>query len=1409
MTLQLGILLALALRLRHEPRVPLQAPRRLRGAAGRHPPPAAPRAALWRSAVVRDRHGRRRRRLGPPRRRALARAAVGRPGRPRRRRRAARRHGRAPVRLQGRPRVSGGPRPHRRSASSCSASRCPQTHGAHSSFSRPGMVAFEAGLFGIGGLLIMGPRVGARDEHHGVMLAAAAGVLFGVCDVAVKALTGIVGHDGCSALLLSPGSSSPSPPRSAPSTPRPARCRTARPSRSSPSPAPPPTSRCIAGGILVFGDPMPGDALGIVVQAVAFVIVIVASALTPAPVARRSARRARRPLRARSLPRRTSAPATTRRGGLLRSPSPRRTLGVRVVHDRPTIVPKWRTATGHGDDGAVRTRRRRTCRSWPSAICGCTSAAWAPTTDGAEVPIIVRGEGCYVWDEHGNRYLDGLSALFCSNIGHGRADVAQAGADQAQASSSFFTNWSYAHPRAIELAARIASLAPGDLNRVFFTSGGSEAVESRSSSSRQYHKLTGNPNKTKIIAREIAYHGTTLGALTATGITGLREPFEPLTPGGCHVAEHEHLPLRRATAPTELAEAIARADRVRGAGHGRRRDPRAGAERRRLLHAARGLLPARARDLRRATTCCSSPTRSSARGAASASGSAPQRYGYRPDIITTAKGITSAYAPMGAMIASDRVAEPFIEGARLVPARLHVRRAPGRRAVALANIDVFEDEGILEQRARERGRLPRDARVAARHPDRRRRARRRATSRRSSSSRTARRRRASTTTRAESLLRGFLSGELFRRGLICRADDRGDPVIQLAPPLIAGPEQFEEIEAVLRPVLEEASRAPTRALALSDARADRPRAARDLDVELLGGRGRPRRAGALGAHLRAARPDAVAVGRRAAAHHGDAARPTPSASAAFVARLADHGLAGLGFGTGFAHEHGPAAMRRGGARRAASRSSRCPTSSPFIAVTERRSRTSSTSSTRCCGARSPRRSACSASSSASAGSTRSPAALATLDRRRRRSCFDGRGELLARARFRRALDARGGRCARARAARPGAPRRAARLRARARRARRRARSRCRSAATGPGAADGACRRPGWSRQGRRRAHRARPADAAPGRHGRRARAAAPPRRRHDRAPAGGRRARRALVAGELAGAELARRLEPFGLGERVGALVLAPARARVPTARGRRSATRCARGGGGLVAQHGRPRLRAAARRLDEDELFELAERVAARVARTPAPSRPARRRPRGRRRRARATSFHEARCALEARDARRRRRRLERPTARRARAGHLPRPRLLPAAARRCRTPTRCGSSATRMLGPIETGEGHYGGELMRSLEAFIECNGQWEARGAAAVLPPPHAALPDAQGRGADRPRPLQRARPDRVLARPARARARRWPRPSPRRRAGRATPRCASGSTALRRAAARAAPPRRRRRSRRAAAARRRRR
>src|SRR5205823_7149466 len=153
---------------------------------------------------------------------------------------------------------------------------------------------------------------------------------------------------------------------------------------------------------------------------------------------------------------------------------------------------------------------------------------------GTDMPVIVRGEGQYVYDSRGKRYLDGLSGLFVSQVGHGRAEIAEAGARQA-AELAYFPLWSYAHPKAIELAARLADMAPGDLNRVFFTTGGGEAVESAWKLAKQYFKLTGKPMKTKVISRSIAYHGTTQGALAITGVAEYRAPFEPLVPGAFKV----------------------------------------------------------------------------------------------------------------------------------------------------------------------------------------------------------------------------------------------------------------------------------------------------------------------------------------------------------------------------------------------------------------------------------------------------------------------------------------------------------------------------------------------------------------------------------------------------------------------------------------------------------------------------------------------------------------------------------------------------------------------------------------------------------------------------------------------------------------------------------------------------------
>ncbi len=418
-----------------------------------------------------------------------------------------------------------------------------------------------------------------------------------------------------------------------------------------------------------------------------------------------------------------------------------------------------------------------------------------------DIPVIVKGEGCYVTDDKGKRYLDGLSALFCVNIGHGRQDVAQAGADQA-GELGFYTNWSYAHPPAIELAAKIAELAPGDLNRVFFTSGGSEAVEAALKMARQYHKLRGNMNKTKVIAREIAYHGCTLGALSATGITSMRTPFEPFTPGGCHVPNTNLYRMPHGMGVEMLAESVR--ERIEFEG-----PETVGAVIMEPVQNAGGCFtPPEGYFQRIREICdeydvlmisdeviCSWGRLGEFFGA--------QRYGYQPDIITTAKGITSAYAPMGAAIVSDKVFEPFAQGTSTFLHGVTFGGHPIASAVALANIAVFEEEGVLENvREHEgtfRGMLEslRDLPIVgdvrgAGYFHAIELVRDRET------------KQTFTHEESENLLRGYLSTELFDRGLICRADDRGDPVIQLSPPLIAGPEQFEEIESVLRPVLEEA-----------------------------------------------------------------------------------------------------------------------------------------------------------------------------------------------------------------------------------------------------------------------------------------------------------------------------------------------------------------------------------------------------------------------------------------------------------------------------------------------------------------------------------------------------------------------------------------------------------------------------
>ena len=418
-----------------------------------------------------------------------------------------------------------------------------------------------------------------------------------------------------------------------------------------------------------------------------------------------------------------------------------------------------------------------------------------------DVPVIVRGEGCYVYDEHGKRYLDGLSALYCVNIGHGRSELGQAAAKQAE-ELGFYTNWSYAHPRSIELAARIAALAPGNLNRVFFTSGGSEAVESAWKLAKAYHSACGEPTRHKLISRALAYHGTSMGALTATGVPALRTPFEPLTPGGHHVPNTNSYRWREDRDPLWAADAIEEAILFEGPStvaavilepvqnSGGCFVPQDGYfQRVREICDRHGVL------LISDEVICAWGRLGHWFGC--------ERFDYQPDMITIAKGLTSAYAPLGAVLAGDHIAEPFLHGAELFNHGFTFGGHPMACAVGLANIDVMERESLCERVRANEGRFremldglrdleivgdvrgagyfhaielvkDKETKQTFNHEE------------------------------SELLLRGFLSGELFARGLICRTDDRGDPVVKLSPPLIAGEEQFQEIESILRPVLSEA-----------------------------------------------------------------------------------------------------------------------------------------------------------------------------------------------------------------------------------------------------------------------------------------------------------------------------------------------------------------------------------------------------------------------------------------------------------------------------------------------------------------------------------------------------------------------------------------------------------------------------
>jgi adenosylmethionine-8-amino-7-oxononanoate aminotransferase len=425
----------------------------------------------------------------------------------------------------------------------------------------------------------------------------------------------------------------------------------------------------------------------------------------------------------------------------------------------------------------------------------------------SEIPIIERGEGCHVFDLEGRRYIDGLSGLYCVNLGHSYGDrIGDAAAAQMRR-LPYTSNWTVAHPPGIELAARLAELSPPGLDRAFFTSGGAESVESAWKLAVQWHAANGEPGRRKVIARQDAYHGVTTGALAITGIEECRAPFEPLGIPVVHVSNtsaYRHPQGddegRMLTAlldeiedliEAEGAETIAMliAEPVQNAGGSIVPPPgywqglRAICDRHGILLCADDVICAFGRI---------------------GHWFGIERFDCVPDLILFAKGLTGAHFAMGGMLISDRVAAPFLDGRSDYLHGYTFGGHPVGAAVALATIETIESEGVLENvRANEpvaaaaldglrdipivgdvRGaghfwgiELVRDQET----------------------------RESFDGPAADWLLKDVLSEELWNRGLICRLDDRSEPVVQIAPPLVASPELIEEIVAILRAGLETAT----------------------------------------------------------------------------------------------------------------------------------------------------------------------------------------------------------------------------------------------------------------------------------------------------------------------------------------------------------------------------------------------------------------------------------------------------------------------------------------------------------------------------------------------------------------------------------------------------------------------------
>lgn len=407
----------------------------------------------------------------------------------------------------------------------------------------------------------------------------------------------------------------------------------------------------------------------------------------------------------------------------------------------------------------------------------------------ASVPVYVRGEGCYLWDENGRRHLDGLAGLFVVQIGHGRSDIAHAAAKQME-QLAYTPSWAATHPPAIEASRLVASLAPGDLDAVFWVSSGSEAVESAIKFARQYHRSQGNPEKTKVISRRLAYHGTTMGALSATGLDNIREPFQPLLPGFLKVdstigtsdgvaAAQQFEEAILAAGPETVGMVIA--EPVQNGGGALVPPDGYWQELRRICDKYNVLLTA-------------DEVINSFGRLGHWFGS--EMVGVVPDMLTFAKGATSGYAPIGGLLIRRQRVDELMDS----PNGTFTHGAtwgghPVAMAVAITNISAMRDErvidNVLDHADYFRDQL--DA-LAIAHDNI---AEIRGTGYFYAVELTISRDRGLDLTESQTsqLINDHLPGIIQDAGLVIRADNRGKAKLMLSPPLIARTEELDELIA--------------------------------------------------------------------------------------------------------------------------------------------------------------------------------------------------------------------------------------------------------------------------------------------------------------------------------------------------------------------------------------------------------------------------------------------------------------------------------------------------------------------------------------------------------------------------------------------------------------------------------------